>query len=97
MRRFILVDLPFWETPSRRRLPAFHQDHLDHAAKLMCSWESSVNFDLIPSIVEHDCTTDGYSGLVLHEMVECAVMVASPSFKERTCLEKHFGELFEGQ
>lgn len=32
MRRFVLVDLPFRETPSRRRLPAFHKHHLDHAA-----------------------------------------------------------------
>ena len=55
-----------------------------------------MNPDLIPSVVEHDCTTDGHSGLISHEMVECAIMVSSPSFKERTCLEKHFGEFFQG-
>ena len=48
-----------------------------------------MDFDLIPTVVEHDCAADGHSGLVSHEMVECAVMIASPSFKERTCLEKH--------
>jgi hypothetical protein len=32
VRRFVLVDLPFRETPSRRRLPAFHKHHLDYAA-----------------------------------------------------------------
>lgn len=56
-----------------------------------------MNVDLIPSVVEHDCATDGHSGLVLHEMVECTIVITPPSFKERTCLEKHLGELFEGQ
>lgn len=65
--------------------------------ELMRSPESKMNVDLIPSVVEHDCATDGHSGLVLHEMVECTIVITPPSFKERTCLEKHLGELFEGQ
>lgn len=48
-----------------------------------------MDFHLIPSVVEHDCAADGNSGLVSHEMVECAVVVTSPSFQERTCMEKH--------
>jgi hypothetical protein len=55
-----------------------------------------MDLDLIPGIIEHDCATNGHSGLVSHEMVECAIMITSPSFEERTCLEKHLGELFEG-
>ena len=62
--------------------------------ELTGSRENNMNLDLIPSVVEHDCTTDGHSGLISHEMVECAIMVPSPSFKERTCLEKHLGEFF---
>ena len=54
-----------------------------------------MNFDLIPSVIEHDCAADGHSGLVLHEVVKCAFMIAPPSFEEGTCLEKHLGELFE--
>lgn len=96
MRRFVLVDLPFRETPSRRRLPAFHKHHLVMQPELMCSRENNMNPDLIPSVVEHDCTTDGHSGLISHEMVECAIVVSPPSFKERTCLEKHLGEFFQG-
>jgi hypothetical protein len=48
-----------------------------------------MDFHLIPSIVEHNCAADRNSGLVSHEMVERAVVVTSPSFQERTCLEKH--------
>jgi hypothetical protein len=65
--------------------------------ELMHSPERNMNVDLIPSVIEHDCATNGYSGFVSHEMVEGTVVVTPPSFKERTCLEKHFGELFEGQ
>jgi hypothetical protein len=39
-----------------------------------------MNIDLIPSVVEHDCATDGHSGLVLHEMVKCTVVITPPSF-----------------
>jgi hypothetical protein len=57
--------------------------------ELMDLQENKMNFHLIPSVVEHDCAADGNSGLVSHEMVECAVVVTSPSFQERTCLKKH--------
>jgi hypothetical protein len=56
---------------------------------MMQSQENSMDFDLIPAVVEHDCAADGHSGLVSHEMVECTVMITSPPFKERAGLEKH--------
>jgi hypothetical protein len=52
--------------------------------------------DLIPGVIEHDRTTDRDSGLVPHKMVKCAVMITTPALEERTCLEEHLGELFQG-
>ena len=95
MRGFILVYLPFWETPSRRRLPAFHEYHLNLAALSRQSQKKGLQPDLIPGVIEHDRTTDRDSGLVAHKMVKCAIMITSPAFEEGTCLEEHLRELFQ--
>lgn len=48
--------------------------------------EESINqTNLVPAIVQHDCTAHWYSSLVLHEVIESTLVV--PMVEQRTSCE----------
>ena len=53
--------------------------------------------NLLPCVIEHDCTTHRDSGFILHEIVECLFVVMTPLMEKWACMEQHCGELFEWQ
>lgn len=50
---------------------------------------------LLPCVVEHNCTTNGYSGFVLHECVEGLLVIVTPLAKQGTCIEQHGRKFLE--
>lgn len=52
---------------------------------------------LVHGVIQHDGSAYGHSRLILHELIEGALVVVAPMVKKWTCTEQHFGKFLERQ